>query len=137
MADPVAKAPYIVKEPRPGIEPKDVFMSAGVIDGYFSPNAEAALAVALGVPLVGNRVEPVLPDSIELSGVPAIEYPVKNNLNGKTAAVVQYDAPNILGHYVLFNQESGRHQYTCFVQSVGDPDGAKLRAAKSLDSPCE
>ena len=137
MADPVAKAPYIVKEPRPGLEPKDVFMSAGVIDGYFSPNAEAALAVALGIPLVGERVEPVLPDSIVLSGVQEIEYPVNNNLNGRTAAVVQYDAPNILGHYVLFNQEAGRHQYTCFIKSVGDADGAKLRAAKSLDSECE
>jgi len=137
MADPVAKAHYVVKAPRPGLEPKDVFMSAGVVDGYFSPNAEAALAVALGVPLAGDRVEPVLPDSIELSGVSPVDYPVNNNLNGKTAAVVQYDAPNTLGHYVLFNQESGRHQYTCFIKSVGDSDGAKLRAAKSLDSACE
>ena len=47
LLDPVAKARHVIAEPREGIEAKDVFMPAGIIDGYFSPIAQTALAVGL------------------------------------------------------------------------------------------
>jgi len=137
MADPIPKAHFVVSDPKPGLEPKHVFMSAGVIDGYFSPNAESAMETALGVPLVGTRVEPVLPDSLLLKGLSELSYPVSKNINGKTAAVVQYEAPHTLGHYVLFNQEGGRHQYTCFVASVGGSGGARIASPGGLDDACQ
>ena len=58
LLDPVAKARHVIAEPHEGLAAKDVFMPAGIIDGYFSPVAQTALAVALEVPLVGEEVEP-------------------------------------------------------------------------------
>ena len=136
MVDPVTKANRLIAEPFDGVPAKDVLMPAGVIDGYFSPRAEAALAVNLKAPLVGPEVEPFLPASLRLSGQQAITYPVQNNINGKTGAVIQYASENTKGHYVLFNQDGARFQYTCFLASVGTEGGAKISAPAALDAPC-
>jgi hypothetical protein len=112
-------------------------MSAGFRDGYFHPRSQAAVALTMGIPLVGESAEPILAERLQMAGRLPIDYPVSANLNGKTAAVISYDAPHDLGHYVLFNQEGARHQYTCFLATVGTEDGAKIFAAGSLDSPCE
>ena len=114
MVDPVTKANRLIAEPFDSIPAKHVLMPAGIIDGYFSPRAEAALAVNLKMPLVGPEVEPFIPASLRLSGQEATSYPVKGNINGKTGAVIQYASENIKGHYVLFNQDAARFQYTCF-----------------------
>ncbi|MCP4503206.1 MAG: hypothetical protein GY822_24990 [Deltaproteobacteria bacterium] len=108
--DPINKARYVTAEPFDGFSHRHVFMSAGITDGYFSPIAEAAMAVGLGVDLVGDEVEPVLPDALRLAGHTTLDYPVKNNVNDRTHVVIQYEAPFTLGHYVLFNQEGGRFQ---------------------------
>ena len=136
MVDPVTKANRLIAEPFAGIPAKHVLMPAGVIDGYFSPRAEAALAVNLKAPLVGPEVEPFLPASLRLAGQQAITYPVQSNINGKTGAVIQYASENTKGHYVLFNQDGARFQYTCFLASVGTPGGAKISAPAALDAPC-
>jgi hypothetical protein len=137
LVDPIAKAPHAIREPFPGIEPTPVLMTAGVRDGYFHPRAEAAMAVALGVPQIGEEVEPILPDSLRLAGYETLAYPQSDNVNGVTAGVIQYAAPNDLGHYVAFNQEGARHQYTCFLKSFGDADGPVIRQAAGGDGPCE
>jgi hypothetical protein len=136
MVDPVIKAQRLVADPLPGVPTKHILMPAGVLDGYFSPRAEAALAVHLKAPLVGEEVEPFLPWALRLDGREATTYPVKNNLNGRTAAVIQYAADNTKGHYVLFNQEGARFQYTCFLASIGTPEGARISAPAPLDSAC-
>ena len=61
---------------------------------------------------------------------------MQNNINGKTGAVIQYASENTKGHYVLFNQDGARFQYTCFLASVGMPGGAKISAPAALDAPC-
>ncbi|SVA76872.1 uncharacterized protein METZ01_LOCUS129726 [marine metagenome] len=40
------------------------------------------------------------------------------------------------GHYVLFNQEGGLHQYTCFIKGVGSEGGTLIEAGENTDSPC-
>jgi len=137
FVDPVAKASRNVAEPFDGVPAKDVLMTAGVIDGYFSPTSEAAMAAGLGIPRAGVEVEPTLDDVLGLGGIDPVAYPVAGNLNGRTAAVVQFEAPHTLGHYVVFNQEGARHQYTCFAATVGTPGGAVILEPGALDDPCE
>ncbi|MEQ9499858.1 MAG: hypothetical protein RIT81_23470 [Deltaproteobacteria bacterium] len=134
FVDPIAKAPHVVLDPAPGSKPKHVMMTAGVRDGYFHPRSQAAMAVALGVPLAGDEVEPILPGALELAGRAPVSLPVSGNMD-VTAAVLQYEAPNTNGHYVVFNQAGARHQYTCFAASVG-ADGATIPAAADDETPC-
>lgn len=135
LVDPIAKARYVSQEPHPGVPPKHIFMSAGVRDGYFHPRSQAAMAAGLGIPLVGEEVEPILPETLALDGRQTRAYPLGKTLGDRVAGVVQFAAPNALGHYVLFNQEGARHQYTCFVASVGTGREA-IHAARGLEDPC-
>ncbi len=118
--DPVVKARHISAEPFAGYAPRQVMMTAGVFDGYFFPRSQAALATNLGADLVGTEVEPILPDTLRLNGHRTADFPLRNNVNGATVGVVQFEAPHTLGHYVVFNQDGARFQYTCFLKSVGD-----------------
>ena len=65
-----------------------------------------------------------------------MEYPVERNQGASLGAVVQYDAPNTNGHYVVFNQDGARHQFTCFAATVGTDEGPVLPAPGALDAPC-
>jgi hypothetical protein len=136
FADPISLARHVVREPWPGNAGKDVLMTAGVYDGYFTPASQAAIAGALGVPLAGERVERQVGATLELLGLPEVVFPVSANLDGRTAAVVQYAADDTKGHYVVFNQDGARYQYTCFLASVGTAGGAVIPAAAGLDDPC-
>ncbi|MHB8875628.1 MAG: hypothetical protein ACYC8T_18235 [Myxococcaceae bacterium] len=135
--DPVAKAAHVAREPHEGQAPRPFLMTAGVRDGYFSPLAETAAAVALGATQVGAEVDPTTPDALRLDGRDTMPYPLQGNLNGVTAALVQYAAPFTLGHYVVFEQEGARQQYTCFLANVGTTaTGPRISAATGLDAPC-
>jgi len=137
LVDPIAKASRNVAEPFEGVPAKDVLMTAGVVDGYFSPVSEAAMAAGLGIPRAGASVEPTLDEVLALAGIDPVPYPVSGNLGGRTAAAVQFEAPHTLGHYVVFNQEGARHQYTCFAATVGTAGGAVILEPGALDDPCE
>jgi hypothetical protein len=119
LADPVAKARHVAAEPHPGVPPKSFLMPTGVVDGYFHPRAQTAVAVALGADLAGEPVEPVLVDGLALDGRTPVSYPVSGNLNGRTGVATHFEAPHTLGHYVTFNQARVKHQYTCFLASGG------------------
>ena len=113
-------------------------MTAGYRDGYFHPRSQAALAISLGTPIAGGFVEPILNERLELAGRSTQALPVQSNFEGYTSGVVSFAAPHTLGHYVVFNQEGSRHQYTCFLESVGRAEGAIiLEPADSVDAPCE
>jgi hypothetical protein len=136
LVDPVVKAPYIARRPHAGKSVPHVFMSAGVRDGYFHPRSQAAVAASLGATLVGDEVEPILPASLALDERFTEEFPLVGNIGGKTVGVVQYLAENIHGHYVMFNREDARFQYTCFVASVGLDDETPILGPQALDAPC-
>ncbi len=134
LVDPVAKAKYVSKTPYEGHQPRHILLTAGIRDGYFHPRAQTAMTVAMGLPLAGEEVEPTMPDALALDGQSTLSWPVKDNLNGRTAAAVQYDSLNTQGHYVVFNQEGARYQYTCFVATMAQ--GASLLAPKTATDPC-
>jgi len=136
--DPVAKAPYVSKHPHDGFAPRQVMMTAGFRDGYFHPRSEAALAVALGATQVGDEIEPTIPSVLALDDKMRAPFPLSgaSGVNGATVGVLAVAAPNEQGHYVVFNQEGARHQYTCFIASVGPGAPAKIAAPAALDAPC-
>ena len=134
--DPVAKAPYISRMPHAGFAPRHVMMTAGFRDGYFHPRSEAAIAVALGATQGGDEIEPILPAALALDGRTRAPLPLAGNLAERTVGVVAYAAPNTQGHYVVFNQEGARYQYTCFVASVGVVAAPAIPAPAALDAPC-
>ena len=73
---------------------------------------------------------------LKLRGHQTENYPLSANINGKTGFVVQYPSEHTQGHYVLFNQENGLHQYTCFIKGVGMSSGTLIQAGETTDSAC-
>lgn len=136
LSDPAAKGRYVAQEPRPGMQPRPFFMTAGIRDGYFHPNAETATAVSLGATAAGTDVDPTIPAALALAGRTTVGFPLANNLNGVTAGVVQYAAPFELGHYVAFDAADTQQQYTCFVAGVGTAAGPKISAPSGSDTLC-
>ena len=136
LIDPVAKAHRLAKEPGESQAPKDTMMTIGHLDGYFHPRAQAALAVALGAPLVGDGFNETLTAAMKLAERPKEDYPVRLNQGSATMAAVPFSAPHTLGHYVVFNQPEARFQYTCFLASVGLSEGSTISAPKNILSSC-
>lgn len=135
LVDPVARASHVARDPFPGVPPKSVFLPMGFRDGYFHPRAQAAIGISLGVSLAGASVEPIIPERLTLAGRAMVDYPVEKNVGGVTVASAQYMVPYNLGHYVLFDLDEGRHQYTCFLATAA-AGSAKLGAPAPFDAPC-
>lgn len=118
QVDPVSVAAHVSRFP---IEPnvgKHQLMLAGYEDGYFSPRAQGALALALGTPLVTAPVEETLPSWLWGARESA---PVTANLHDQlTVGLSQWSAPNGFGHDVLFNQRQVQEQVLCFLAGVGE-----------------
>jgi len=136
LADPIARARHVVREPYEGVPPKHVFMTVGVRDGYFAPKAQNAMAAALGLQLAGPSADPELPETLGLAGLEPLPLPARGNVNGKTAVATHYAVPFDLGHYVAFDREDARFQYTCFLATVAAPAGAVVGAPAALDAAC-
>ena len=135
FGDPTSLARHVTAEPFEGMAPKHTMMTAGFLDGYFYPTAEAAMGNGLGVSIVGEPVEPIFSDALELAGHPPVPPPMTSDA-GPVLGVIHVEAPNTLGHYVVFNQDAPRYQYTCFLASVGTASGAVIPAPGALDDPC-
>lgn len=137
LVDPVAKARHVALEPHEGRAPKDFLMPAGYRDGYFHPRAQAAVATALGADLAGEAVEATMAHALSLAGRDPVPYPLSDNIDAgdagaATGGVTHFAAPHSLGHYVTFNQDGAKHQYTCFLASGGasiQEPGASATAA--------
>ncbi len=135
FADPTTMARHVTMEPFEGLSPKDTMMTAGFLDGYFYPTAQSAIGNGLGVSIVGEPVEPIFGDAMELAGHPPVPPPLTGS-GGAVNGVIHVAAPHTLGHYVVFNQDAPRYQYTCFLASVGTASGAVIAAPGALDDPC-
>jgi hypothetical protein len=136
LVDPVAKAHHLIVDPVEGLQPKDIMMTAGHLDGYFHPRAQASLAIPLGVSPVSNDLNDTLQSALDLAERTTQSYPLQDNINGKCGGLVAYTAEYDLGHYVVFNQDKAHHQYTCFIASIGSDSGAMISAPAAFDSGC-
>jgi hypothetical protein len=117
-ADPAHYARAILREPRAGGQPKNVFLTQGFIDRYTPPPAIAALATAIGLPLI----EPVLhPDvTAPVTDWPRARAPFARNLamGAATGGWSQYDAVGTRdGHFVVFDDPAARDRAALFLGS--------------------
>lgn len=126
-ADGANYARYIIREPRPGTAPKDVFLGLGFTDRFTPVPTIEALAVALGVDMVEPVIEPIT--GFELGPGVVQTAPVVNNVGQATGVVLQYDEePGSDGHFVLFDIEAAREQTAEFLRSLAYDGDATLIA---------
>ncbi len=138
LTDPVAKARHVAREPYEGHAPHPYFMPQGLLDGYFHPGAQTALAGALGATLIGEPVDDTFPRTLALDGrgTPA-SYPLAKNLNGVTAGTLQLEVPFELGHYIVFDMQSVQSQVACFLSGVGTEVGPTIVSPRGVDDGCD
>ncbi|MBL8920538.1 MAG: hypothetical protein JNJ54_16865 [Myxococcaceae bacterium] len=137
FTDPSAKARHVAREPLPGKQAHAAFLPQGVIDGYFHPWAQTAVAVQLGVTQAGEVFDPTSTDALALAGLPVrAAFPIGGNVNGVTVGGSQSQTPFDLGHYVVFDREDVQHQVECFLGGVGTPSGPRVVAPAPRTTPC-
>ncbi len=138
FTDPSAKARHVAVEPLPGKSAHPAFQPQGVIDGYFHPWAQTAVAVQLGVTQAGDVFDATSVDALSLASRPVrASFPIAKNVNGVTVGLSQVQTPFDLGHYVVFDREDVQHQVECFLDGVGTVDGPRIVAPAPRSAPCQ
>jgi len=135
--EPMNWARIWAREPLDGAAPRDVLVIEGVIDGYFLPEMNNALALAAPLQPVRPIVDDSMLDALELAGLGALDAPASGNLVvGSTRVsqlLLQFEQPEgISGHYVPFESPQAKYQYRCFFDSLlGEGGAAAVFAANS------
>jgi len=140
-ADPLSYAPHVILQPLPGRAPKHVWLSIGLYDHYFKPEAQNAIAAGLGLDAAGELPEKSLLDFLALDGRRVLDYPISDNLkvDGRsiTGVAAQYPQDGILdGHHINFQLDQTKYQYGCFLKTLFETGEPTVFAPKPLDSPC-
>jgi predicted esterase len=118
-ADPLAYGALYLRDPVPGVGPRNVFLTYGVGDSYTPNLTSRALASAIGLAPAGEVFHPY--DAMELvHPVSPLSAPVCQNHEGAagaaTAVVVQYQpAGGRDGHFVVFDDTNARRQAAAFL----------------------
>lgn len=140
-ADPLVFVSRVARRPAPGHEPINVLQTTAPDDEYFPPQIYAALATAYGHPRLGTSIMPELAASLELAERAPQTYPLTGNLNGKTAAVIEYEVPagRTSGHSIIIFRDDTRYQVTCFFKTFVETGVARLVAPQTFTDqfPCE
>lgn len=134
-ADPVSYGRYLIREPPPGVIPKHIYLSQGLIDSYTPPDTTEALAVAAGLDLVEPWLEPThrlalrllmdapSPADVDpeiLAGFAPLARPLAGNLleGTVTGVMLQYHAWGTTdGHFVIYYNPEAKRDYRLFVGS--------------------
>jgi predicted esterase len=128
-SDAVNYGPLLVRRPPPGLSPRPVFQSEGFVD-RFTPRATIeALATAIG----GNQVAPLVApvEGLSLRARRPLTAPVSGNLDGTTAALVQYQAPaGEDGHFVVFDVPAAQAQSIRFLATQAMTGRATVEPAR-------
>jgi predicted esterase len=116
-SDTVNYGPLLVRRPPPGVVARPVFQSEGFVDSFTPLATIEALATAIGGDQVGPVLAPV--EGLALRGRRALNAPVTANLDGTTAALVQYRAPaGEDGHFVVFDVPAAQTQSIRFLATL-------------------
>ncbi|MFT5355043.1 MAG: hypothetical protein ACI9KE_002257 [Polyangiales bacterium] len=97
VSDPTNYGHLITASPLPGYAPKHVLMTQGLSDQFTPPRSMQALALAASIPILEPAMSPF--EASEVVGIPSPGTRAENNLNGATAALIQFDG----GHFVIFD----------------------------------
>jgi hypothetical protein len=123
-SDSVNYGPLLVREPAPGMEPRPIFQTMGFVD-HFTPLATIeAFAVSIGGNHVGPIIEPI--EGLELLGHSELTAPVTGNVGGTTAVIIQYQATESDGHFVVFDVAQARRQSTQFLSTLASTGTATV-----------
>jgi hypothetical protein len=127
-----------------GAAPRHVLMEQGIVDHYILPRIANVTSLSVGLDLAGTALDddPEYVDQLRVLDVLPlvshghVDYPVKGNVHGTTAVVVQHRGDGIEdGHEVVFQTDPPKHQYRCFLASwlEGTPS---VLADDVADAPC-
>ena len=93
-----------------------IYQSMGFTD-HFTPLPDIeALAVSIGGDLVAPTLAPI--DGLTMRGRSVATAPVTSNLDGHTAVVVQYQATQSDGHFVVFDIPAAERQAAEFLGTL-------------------
>lgn len=136
--------PHWIGAPLASATSKDVLLIAGDPDSAVPAERITAMEIAAGVDLAGDEI---IPDTIAtlqaLSGRGQVSLPAEGNLTvaGQrfTGVVLQYQAAGSAdGHFVAFEQNAPRYQYTCFFRNIVATGHAIVPAPNNdVSAPCE
>jgi hypothetical protein len=127
--DPSNYARFLVREPRPGLAPKSLYMTEGVGpdgvgDAYSPPKSIEAHALALGLPLAVPSVYAVPEYGYGGPGTVAIPADgLRGNLaDGAATGLLTQWVPlaDSDGHFVLYDLPAARAQAIGFLRSLAD-----------------
>lgn len=95
-ADPANYALALIQKPPANGLPKSVLLSQGIDDSYTPNSTTVALAAAIGMPLVGERLAPT--ETLSLRGLQTSNLPVAGNVDAAagmtvTAGLIQLQSP--------------------------------------------
>jgi hypothetical protein len=154
-ADPQVYDARVIQEPFAGASARSVLMFQGIVDHYILPDIANATTLTLGLDLAGTELdgspqEPagqtLVSTLLPLVGRGTTGYPVSGNLrtgggNGAgstvTGVLVQAPGDDIEdGHEVVFQTDTPKHQYQCFLESTLTGAPTVLAPAPS-DAGCE
>jgi len=111
-SDPINHATHVVSTPHGDSGARDLFQSFGYSDSYTPEETQYSLARAFGVDQITNGNEPL--ESIDGANLP-LSGNVYNGDRLVTAAVVLYSPEGDAdGHYVIFDLEDAKTQYSEF-----------------------
>lgn len=126
FVDPVVHSRHVFAEPYGDTPPKHVYMSAGLLDGYFSPEAQAGVTAGMGLEFTGPVLEDRILVAMGYEGVGETKgFPQSGNgANGVTAAVTQHNPEVLDGHNVTFQLDEVKAIYGCFFKTLatGTPE---------------
>jgi hypothetical protein len=121
VADPVNYAHRFFKDPRPGFEPKHIFMTEGIDDSYTPPLSIEALAISAGVPLLLPVLVPI-EEMARVGEVPVCPPVAENAAMGVTAGLSQYSGADLPvprdGHFVTFQDPAFTQVSEFFASAV-------------------
>lgn len=120
--DPLNFTPRFVREPAPGMHPKNIAQTVGLGDQSTPTATQYAMIASIGLPFVGKVFESSI--ALDIAGLSqSVGNAVSENIktaNGKTTgAAIQY---NYTGsdnpHFVIYNMASAKQAYYDFFKSV-------------------
>ena len=144
-ADSAVYASRILREPKAGESPRNIYMVQGIVDHYIMPPIANAISLSLGLDLAGDELDTMTPeiaalphvgDMLAYSGRQHVPFPVSANFNGMATAMVRQQRSDGIedGHEVAFQTEPPRYEYKCFLASFAR-GAASVPHGPGIDPP--
>ena len=126
-SDPVNYGRLFFREPPPGLQPKSIFQTLGIIDHYTPIPTIETLALAMGVQPAGPELQTI--DGLAFTTTQWGTAPITGNVAGgqATGVLLEYTAPTGSdGHFVVFDVPDAIAQSNRFLATHAATGTARL-----------